>query len=299
VSDAPKAIGGIWRTIRRLAEIRRGARSYDWVITWQDGFATFWFGAVRRLLGPRAPRHAVIEFLTRERGPSLYDRMKYAFMRFALGRVDLVVCSARAEIAYYIEHLGLRPGQTAYVPLYGDPQWLNESAAAASEPFVLSAGRTLRDYDTLLTAIEGTGLQLVVVTSPRCMARAEVPQGVELVYDVPQEELLDLMKRARLVALPLQDTAISAGQRVLVMAMALGKCCIASRTAGTIDYVSDGEDGVLVAPHDPAALRARIEELWRDPDRADRIGARARERYASQHVPEQYAAAVLRHLGGA
>jgi glycosyltransferase involved in cell wall biosynthesis len=43
------------------------------------------------------------------------------------------------------------------------------------------------------------------------------------------------------------------------------------------DYVRHGETGLLVEPHDPAALSQAIAELWADPAAAAAMGRRARE----------------------
>lgn len=281
-----------WNFLRLLRE----GRGYDWVITSQDGLSTFWFGVVRRLLRISKPKHAILEFITREKGKSVYDWLKYAFLRFSLNSVNLVFCSARHEITYYQRYIGFKPWQTAYVPLYGDPRWLSETHDSKIENYILCAGRTLRDYKTLFSAIEGATFPLIVVTSPKCIAGMDIPANVKLLFDIPQPDLLELMKRARLIVLPLQDTAISSGQRVLLMAMALGKCCIVTRTSGTVDYVKDGEDGIFVEPYNPKIMRAKIRELWENSSQLTKIGEGAKKTYASTHGIREHARKILIHL---
>ncbi len=64
----------------------------------------------------------------------------------------------------------------------------------------------------------------------------------------------------------------------LLEAAATGLPCIASRTGGVPEAVSDGRTGVLVPPGDPEALARELERLLGDPESADRLGRAGRDR---------------------
>jgi len=64
----------------------------------------------------------------------------------------------------------------------------------------------------------------------------------------------------------------------LLEAMAHGRAIVAARTGGIPEVVSEGEDAVLVAPEDPAALAGALVELALDAERRRRLGAAARAR---------------------
>jgi glycosyltransferase involved in cell wall biosynthesis len=111
----------------------------------------------------------------------------------------------------------------------------------------------------------------------------------------PLYELLDF------VLLPSRMEGFS---QTLLEAMALGKPVIASAAAGNLDLVTDGGDGLLVAPTDPAAWAAAIERLLADPALRERLGAAgrrtARETYSLERTVERTAAVyrdVLRCTG--
>jgi glycosyltransferase involved in cell wall biosynthesis len=91
----------------------------------------------------------------------------------------------------------------------------------------------------------------------------------------PLYELLDL------ALLPSRMEGFS---QALLEAMALGKPVIGSAAAGNLDLVTDGVDGLLVAPMDPAAWAAAIERVLADAGLAARLGEAgrrtARETYA-------------------
>lgn len=64
--------------------------------------------------------------------------------------------------------------------------------------------------------------------------------------------------------------------RVVVEGMLAGRPVIATRGGGVNEIVTEGEDGLLVAPDDPAALAAAISRLQADPDLAVRLAAAGR-----------------------
>ena len=55
---------------------------------------------------------------------------------------------------------------------------------------------------------------------------------------------------------------------------------------GTAAEVERSGGGLLVRPEDPAALLAALEELGRDPERRERLGA-AGDAYARDHLTAQ------------
>jgi glycosyltransferase involved in cell wall biosynthesis len=64
----------------------------------------------------------------------------------------------------------------------------------------------------------------------------------------------------------------------LLEAMAAGRACVATSVGGVPEVVSDGVDGVLVAPGDPDALARALTALLDDPARRAGLGARAAAR---------------------
>ena len=70
--------------------------------------------------------------------------------------------------------------------------------------------------------------------------------------------------------------------------MAHGRPVLASRLGGPGEVVEPGVTGVLVDPLDPAAMADGLLELWRDPDRADQLGAQGRARHQKVFSVESF-----------
>jgi glycosyltransferase involved in cell wall biosynthesis len=107
--------------------------------------------------------------------------------------------------------------------------------------------------------------------------------------------LYDLLE---LVLLPSRIEGLS---QALLEAMALGKPVIASAAAGNLDLITDGVDGRLVDPLDPAAWGRAIEDLLSSRETCQRLGAAARhtarDTYALERTVER-TGALYRSLIG-
>ena len=71
---------------------------------------------------------------------------------------------------------------------------------------------------------------------------------------------------------------------VALEAMASGRPLVAARVGGLPEIVTDGRDGLLVAPEDPRALADGIEQLLKDPGFAQSLGRAARESVVARYT---------------
>jgi glycosyltransferase involved in cell wall biosynthesis len=280
------------KVLRSLLRWRRAGHSH--VFTFECDLVGFSIAFWQSLTGMRRPRHVIVQFIMREREPSLRSRAKYALMRFLFRSVHRVVVSSLGEVAYYTRAFRWPASKAVYVPVHTSPDLL-ERAPLEEESFYIAAGRSFRDYDTLVRAIEGTQLEVVIVGGRGIAERYAAVPGVRTLENIPPSELETLYRRARAVIVPLEDRAISTGQSVVLQAMALGKAVVATRTTGTVDYIEHMKDGLLVAPADAAALREALLVLH-DPALRRLLGAGARARVAAAHLPPHYVAGIRRAL---
>jgi len=266
-----------------------GRRRYHTVYTFECGWLSFAIAFIQTLTRYHRPRHVILQFIMREKRPTWRSRLKYAFMRWCFSSVHLCICSSRAECRYYAKVFGWPASKLAYIPLHTDPRLLDK--ATSDGDFVLAAGRTFRDYPTLIEAFRSLETPLVIVAG-RGNAELAATPNISFRYDIPGPELVDLMSRSLAVALPLEEREISIGQSVLLQAMTLGKPVIATRVNGTEDYIEHMQTGILVPPRDPAAFRDAVQMIVGDAALRERLGRAARERVLTDLLPKHYARAV-------
>jgi len=102
---------------------------------------------------------------------------------------------------------------------------------------------------------------------------------VKLAGPRPQAEVRRLLAGAQLFVLAcVVETGGGSDNlpTVIAEAMACGLPVVSTRIAGVPEMISDGEDGLLTPPNDPALLATAMEKLLRNPTFADGLAARAR-----------------------
>jgi glycosyltransferase involved in cell wall biosynthesis len=152
---------------------------------------------------------------------------------------------------------------------------------------VVSTGKSGRDLPTLLAALGGLGVPAKVYALPPLPAN--VPPGVDLVTtdrhedhgggDAPQfafERVIEDVRSASVVAIPLLRTDRLTGLTELCDALALGKPVVMTRTPYIdVDLAAIG-CGVWVEPGDVRGWRDALRDLARDPRAAAEMGANGR-----------------------
>jgi glycosyltransferase involved in cell wall biosynthesis len=152
--------------------------------------------------------------------------------------------------------MGLDRGRVRFVPLGVAAQrdWEPPSGS-----FLLAIGREERDWATLARAADGLDCEIRVV------GPSSLP-GAHRLTVVPQRSRADLaalIAQSRAVVVPLPPGRRTAGQLTVLDAMAVGRAVVATRTQGTVDYVTP-QTGVLVPPGDADALREALRRVADD-----------------------------------
>jgi glycosyltransferase involved in cell wall biosynthesis len=177
--------------------------------------------------------------------------------------------------------------------------------ASANREFVLSVGNDgRRDYATLVSAVDGLGVPVKIVTSrplPQPLPRnVEHLRGSWHAPAVTDEELRELYRRAIAVVVPLEDSIQPSGQSVALQAMACGRPVILSRTRGLWtgqDFAAE-RDLLLVEPGRPEDLRNAIRRLLDDSDFRERMGRAAREAVDRAGTIDAFAARLMHLIAG-
>jgi glycosyltransferase involved in cell wall biosynthesis len=247
------------------------------------------------------------------RGPlfwahALRYRLAYPERRRALHAFDRVIAVSASVGQRLREEFALPAARLAIVPNGVEVEAL--AAAVAREE---AAAGDRGDARTLLVtgrlhAEKGVAVLLQAMTllapqrqAPRLLiagegparpalerlAAARLPRGeVTFAGFVAPEALPRLLAQADLYIFP--STCDEGMPLALLEAMAAGLAIVASRVAGVIDAVRDGDEALLVPPGDAPALAGAIATLLADPARARALGraaqARCRREFDAQRM---------------
>lgn len=143
--------------------------------------------------------------------------------------------------------------------------------------FVGTLGREKGIHVLLDAHLRLEGSIPLVLAGPR---RPDTPNGagpaVTILPPLSHDQVMAACQYARVVVMP--SVAPEGFGLVAVEAMASGVPVIATRNAGLLDIVVDGETGLLVSPGDSVKLAQAIQRLWQDDGLRREMGAAAANR---------------------
>lgn len=244
-------------------------------------------------LAPRTTGHVTI-------GHRLSTRKKQFFFQGlkAHRRLDQIFVYAQAQYDWGVDRLRIVPEKLALIPFHADDRFYRPLAAPVNPNQICSAGLEWRDYPSLIEAVADMPELSVKLAAASPWSKHEdqtsgrtLPPNVDARrYDY--DGLRALYAESSFVVVPLRETDFQAGVTTILEAMAMGKAVIATRTTGQTDVITDGENGLVVAPGDVAGWRLAIMRLRNDAGLRERLGRNARRWVEENAALDRWAACL-------
>ena len=260
--------------LKALRQVRR--TKFDLVVAWEvkSGFS---YALLRRWLVKQGPPLVILTLGLR--GP--LKRLVWLRRRFAQG-LDYATVPTRCEQGRYAQILGLPSERLIHCPI-GVRDLFHDLPPAPPGDFIFSGGQSGRDYRTLLEAVTGLPIPLVVNAPLSASRRLPKPGNVTFNNLLPRPQYRDLHRAARFVVVPLQPVDEAVGLTAILTGLAAGRAIVSSQTPAAQEYLDDGKTGLLVPPGDVQALRKAILHLWEHSELCEQMGRRARQVYEERY----------------
>ncbi len=242
--------------------------------------------------------------------------------------MDRIAVHSRRQYELARDELGIPPERLALIPYQVDADFWQSSAEVPEEEerLICSAGLEFRDYPTLVRAVDGLDLKVLIGAAShwskrRNTASDEVLPDNVAVSKFDYEALRQVYARSAIVVVPLDDIDFQAGVTTILEAMAMGKPVIVTHTRGQTDVVEDRrsatrgaevrirprslmrelaeaagrhveQTGFYVPPEDPRALRQAIVYLLDEMDTRRQLGAAGRRAVESLMTVDHFAVRI-------
>lgn len=254
-----------------------------------------------RTLFRRSCRIVLLGFIYTQRNSRVLRQLRRAYFRMLFSRIDQVICHSDLEVARYEREFCTVPFRFIFIPygLHVENHEIYSGFVAPGSTFALSAGRSGRDYRTLCEAFREVGTPLhIVCDSKDALSGLRLSPNIFVLDHCYDSEYFDQLRDADLVVVPIAVTDISAGQMVVIQAMALRKAIVVTRTVTLDHYVRDGWNAIIVEPGDSASLVNAVRRLQGDSEFAESLGSAAYmtflESYSMPAFVRQIVLAVLK-----
>jgi glycosyltransferase involved in cell wall biosynthesis len=269
--------------VAQALEAFRLRHRYDVVVSWTDHFALM-YALLLKLAQSRAPHVAILTWMAVPKKAFLLARVqKY---------IDRLIVWNQTHKALLVDVFGIAPSRISVLPYFVDQIFWRPIDCVRDS--ICSAGDSRRDYATLIEAVRGLPVTCRIGTRVRpsdqphggsdcgitAHSLAEIrplPKNV-VIAPACHTELRAIYARSHFVVVPLFRGFRDPGNTTIAEAMAMGKAVICSRINGQTELVKHGENGLLVPPGDPQAMREAILYLLKHPEVAARMGEESRWR---------------------
>ena len=231
-----------------------------------------------RLAGRGSARHMmIVHILSTQTKSRLVRHLRLS------GLIDRYVVYSSSQRRFILDEFAVPEERVVLSPFMVDTQFFDPALVdVEQEQTICSAGLERRDYPTLMKAVDGLDVRVVIAAASPWSKRSDSSAGVSIpsnveVHRLSLFELRELYARSRFVVMPLDDVEFQAGITTILEAMSMALPVLCTRTTGQTDTVIEGETGRYVPPADSVALRAAIDDLLDDDEECHRLGQSARE----------------------
>ena len=290
----------------------REGRKHDAVLFYQDRMFLFLFCLLAWVFPWGRPRIISVDLIC-HRPQSVSKHIKSFVQKQLLRKVDLFLLHAK-DLSSYSRYVGIDARRSVYIHYMVKSLSRVLTVPTSDERYILSCGRSTRDYATLIAAVKGLPYRVKILCPENelCLKHetdlatlgADLPTNVEIDHDDGSyESWLAAMARSRMVVLPITHASMYAhGAGTYLVAMALKKCVIISENEGSHGILDDGQ-AILVPVGDPDTLRRAIVRAWEDDAYREKI-AEAGYKYAvtmgdEESLQRRILEACHRYLAGA
>lgn len=195
---------------------------------------------------------------------SFRNKIRPWIFKCFINQINYIRVSSLNEIDNYSRILNLQKNKFWFLHyptpvIY--PRFSNED-----EGYILSAGKQYRDYATLVKALNGTGLKTIIISDYKSMNKVKPCDEIFVYYNISKNKYLELLRKAKMVVIPLNNDFCSCGQIALLEAMSYGKSVITAKVTGTKDYIEDYNTGLFYEMGNPIDLKNKILKLYENDD---------------------------------
>ncbi len=226
------------------------------------------------------PRHLMIVHV-------ISEPKKTAFLDWlgVQSAIDRFITYSRWQQRFIAERWKLDADRVLWTPFMVDHEFFSPQRVkpvSGAHRQICAVGLERRDYETLLRAVDGLDVRVVIAAASPWAKRAKgvatrtIPANVT-VQKFTQHELRQLYADSAFMVMPLDNVKFQAGVTAILECLAMGKTVICSRVPGQTDVVCEGDNGRYVPPGDPVVLRTEIGQLLSQPEEAGRLGANGRK----------------------
>lgn len=214
--------------------------------------------------------------------PRYHHFLYHTFLRGHLAGIRKIACIARKDFTYLKDEVRIPSDRLEMLPWAVNPSDfdLPETPRPSQRPYIVSIGKSKRDYATLLSAFEDSAFDAVdlrIHCADAKLGVAPEQKNVRVHRDfMPFSDCVAEYRHSEFIVIPLVASDRTLGLTSLYDALGTGKAFVMSRNVGVDIDIEKEKMGLWVAPQNAKDLRAKMLFFLRNPETAREYGENAR-----------------------
>jgi len=276
---------GIWNRIKQVGDYVKEVRP-DIVHSWHEYFSLY-----IDLQKPLLPHFYYIAGFVADANPDGFLRGLADKLTYMLS--DKVISNSKAGLIAH--HVPIKKSTVIYngfnedrIPKEDKREETRKSLGLVQESVVMMAGRMQRgkDYNTFIDAIKLLNNKVNNVKylfvghgeyEERYKARVKSEEIENIIFTGFRKDIEYIFQIAELSVLCTDEFHNEGVSNVIMESMAMGLPVIATRSGGTPEIVTDGENGYLISVGDANTLATRIEKILKSDELRMKFSDKAKE----------------------
>lgn len=262
------------------------SKNNDIIICWLDLTALYLL-IILRIFHSKRKIIAINIMFNQESG--LINLIKRKMFHWMLNHDSIYPTVTSSELAkIYTELFQLKDKQFYLLhDCYGNDV-VYRNVITKNEGYVFCGGSNGRDWSTLVkVASLLPDIPFVIVGPNKNVLGEGYPDNINFHYDIPYDQFKQLMANCSLLALPL-NTEAPAGLIVLFTAALMQKPVITTNSITMREYISSGNNGILINMNDADEFAFQINLLIKNPNKQADLGERLFQKVNELGSPETY-----------
>lgn len=216
-------------------------KDYCNIVTWQQMFGIICCFLISFFKPKCKANIYILNFIYKEK-KGLIGKWYYSFVKRALCSTQLkkIFVLSSYEIGYYSKLFKVPSDKFVFSHIGLDKKPLFE---IRNDGYYLSAGRSNRDYDFLVSFFYGRKEKLIIISDT--YKNNKLSDNIIILDNCFNDDYERMVANSFSVIIALDDNPISSGQLVASLAFLYQKPVLASNNPGIIDYVIDGTNGFI------------------------------------------------------
>jgi len=291
IINIPFRLSGFFRWVFGILKIIRVLKKYDIIVFRAITKTSVVLCFLERLKLIKLPFAVIAELNLYEHDKSLRSAIRYKLFKLLYKNIGLFFPFSKAHCDYLHRLTGI--SREKYFPVFQAVDYLPvskypDASGSKTGDYLLIPGRTGRDMKLLSKILKNYKKKAILVTNKKSVKKISFQKNIKILYDIPLKDLLNLMKKAKYILIPLKDTENPVGFRILFYALQLKKAVIMTKTKHAAEYFPRNPPLVFVSPGDIKAVEDEMKKLENHPQTIEPLAKKAAFMLKNNFTSEYY-----------